>query len=102
MSKLLCNEGLRGGRESADPRLQIQIAAHDGEGSCRAGDRSADPRLRIQIAARGGEGSRRANRRVGDRYLQIPDCKYRLQHAAERRAAVTAEREDEKNLRIQY
>jgi hypothetical protein len=25
-----------------------------------------------------------------------------LQHAAERRAAVTAEREDEKNLRIQW
>ena len=43
---------------------------------------SADPRLQMQIAARGGEGSCRAGAS-----LQIPDCKYRLQHAAERGAA---------------
>ena len=43
---------------------------------------SADPRLQMQIAARGGEGSCRAGAR-----LQISDCKCRLQHAAEREAA---------------
>ena len=62
---------MHGWGQSADPRLQIQIAARGGEGSCGAEDRSADLRLQIQIAARGGEGRCRAEDRSADLRLQI-------------------------------
>ena len=64
-------QNTQGPGPSADPRLQMQIAARGGEGSCGAEDRSADLRLQIQIAARGGEGRCRAEDRSADLRLQI-------------------------------
>ena len=88
---------------SADLRLQMQIAALYGEGSCRAGaslqisdckcrlqhstergaagqgSGSADPRLQMQIAARWGEGSCRDRIRC-EKKTQNTNFVCRLQH----------------------
>ena len=53
----LTPQNTQGPGPSADPRLQMQIAARGGEGSCRGCGQAADPRLQIRFCSTRGEGS---------------------------------------------
>ena len=78
---------LQGWGQSADLRLQMQIAARGGN----AGERgAAGPQAPLSPQRRAKEGS-----------LQIPDCKCRLQHAGERGAAGLGTGSADSRLQIQ-
>ena len=91
-------QNTQGPGPSADPRLQMQIAACGGEGSCRAGDRVC----RFQIANTDCSTRQRGALQRDRASLQIPDCKYRLQHTAERGAAETGMRCEKKTQNTDF